>query len=133
MIRGFPRVDGLGPASAPTQTIDSLPGFGDALEALLRQPAAPPTAAGVGGEVSFSKHAQARLASRGIELDSADLEDLGKAVEQLAQRGARESLVLLGDNAFVVGIAERKVITALTRQEAIGNIFTNIDSTVVVR
>ena len=87
----------------------------------------------MGGEVSFSKHAQARLASRGIELDSADLEDLGKAVEQLAQRGARESLVLLGDNAFVVGIAERKVITALTRQEAIGNIFTNIDSTVVVR
>ena len=81
----------------------------------------------------FSKHAQARLASRGIELDADDVEDLGRAMDQLHKKGSRESLVLLGENAFIVGVADRKVITALTRQEAIGNIFTNIDSTVVAR
>lgn len=134
MIQGFGRIGGVGPAPpAGRQTIDAVPGFGDTLDALLRPPATPSTSPGVGGGVSFSKHAQARLQSRGIELDDTDLEDLGTAVDQLAKKGARESLVLLGDNAFVVGVPDRKVITALTRQEAIGNIFTNIDSTIVAR
>ena len=114
------------------QRVESLPGFGDQLEALLRPSAPRPADAGP-SSVSFSKHAQARLASRGIELDAIDMEDLNRAVDQLAKKGARESLVLLGDNAFIVGVPDRKVVTALSRQEAIGNIFTNIDSTVVAR
>ncbi len=113
------------------QRIEGLPGFGDQLDALLRPPQRAPEAAPQG--VSFSKHAQARLASRGIELDEFDMADLEKAVDMLAKKGARESLVLLGDNAFIVGVPDRKVVTALSRQEAIGNIFTNIDSTVVAR
>lgn len=133
MIQGFGRVGSIGPASRPSQTIDGLSGFGDTLDALLRPQAKPAASSSAGGPISFSKHAQARLSSRGIELDDVDLEDLGKAVDQLAKKGARESLVLLGDNAFVVGVGERKVITALSRQEAVGNIFTNIDSTVVAR
>ncbi|MBM4390360.1 MAG: flagellar protein [Deltaproteobacteria bacterium] len=114
------------------QRIEGLPGFGDQLDALLRPP--PTRAADVDPQgVSFSKHAQARLASRGIELDECDMADLNKAVDNLARKGARESLVLLGENAFIVGVPDRKVVTALSRQEAIGNIFTNIDSTVVAR
>jgi len=134
MIQGYGRIGGVAPATpGGRQTIDAVPGFGDALDALLRPATTPSTSPGVGGGVNFSKHAQARLQSRGIELDDADLEDLGNAIDQLSKKGARESLVLLGDNAFVVGVPDRKVITALTRQEAIGNIFTNIDSTVVAR
>ena len=113
------------------QRVENLPGFGDALDALLRPPAA--KAPEVTGGVSFSKHAQARLASRGIELDEFDMEDLNRAVDALSKKGARESLVLMGDNAFIVGVPDRRVVTALTRQEAVGNIFTNIDSTVVAR
>jgi flagellar operon protein len=123
---------GYGPAvGRGTERVEGLPGFGDQLDALLRPAIKPPSAEGTG--VSFSKHAQARLASRGIELDAIDMEDLNRAVDQLAKKGARESLVLLGDNAFIVGVPDRKVVTALSRQEAIGNIFTNIDSTVVAR
>lgn len=122
----------VGPSQS-TETTRSLPetapGFGQSLDRLLRPTAPGPAAA----TLQFSRHAQARMESRGIHLDADDLAELGQAVEKLAQRGARESLVLLGDNAFIVGVAGRKVVTALTRQEAAGNVFTQIDSTVVVR
>jgi flagellar operon protein len=53
-------------------------------------------------------------------------------VDRLAQKGAQESLVLMGDHAFIVGVQNRTVITAMSRDEAMGNIFTQIDSTLVV-
>ena len=74
-----------------------------------------------------------QLKSRGIELGSQDLEALSDAIDRLSKKNARESLLLLGDNAFIVGIPKRTVITAMTRSEAVGSIFTNIDSTLVVR
>jgi flagellar operon protein len=117
--------------SRATSFIEAVPGFGDSLESLLRAPSgktAPP-----GTDVQFSRHAQARMASRGIELHADDVEDLREAVDKLAERGARESLVLLGESAFIIGVPSRKVVTALTRREAVGNVFTQIDSTIVIR
>jgi flagellar operon protein len=85
------------------------------------------------GELRWSRHATARLRSRGIELSDAALREIGEAVDLLASKGAKESLVLHEDQAFIVGVPRRTVITAMTRDEAIGSIFTNIDSTIVVR
>jgi len=79
--------------------------------------------------LSFSKHARARLESRGIQLDDASLQRLHEGVERLAAKGASESLVLMDDHAFIVGVPKRTVITAMTRNEAMGNVFTKIDST----
>lgn len=84
------------------------------------------------GEVKFSKHAKARLQSRDIDLDQEQLAKLSEGIDSLAERGARESLVLMGDTALVVGVPKRTVITAMTKSEAMGNIFTNIDSTLVI-
>jgi flagellar operon protein len=83
--------------------------------------------------ITLSRHATARLESRGIPLTADDLADVSDAVDQLQQKGARESLLLMGDHALIVGVPKRTVITAMTRQEAVGSIFTNIDSTMVVR
>jgi flagellar operon protein len=129
----------VGGVSAPAferSPLESAPGFGDSLDALLRPAAAPSasrTATSAPGGIQFSRHAQARMDSRGIQLDDDDLADLGAAVDKLAARGAKESLVLMGDHAFIVGVPDRKVVTALTRHEAAGTIFTQIDSTAVVR
>lgn len=125
------RVGGPGalPEIAPRLGPESAPGFGQSLDALLR----PAQRASGGTGVEFSRHAAARMESRGIELDPGDLADLSGAIDQLARKGAKESLVLMGDHAFIVGVPDRKVVTVLTRQEAAGNIFTNIDSTAVVR
>jgi flagellar operon protein len=85
------------------------------------------------GELRWSRHATARLKSRGIELTADTLREIGEAVDRLEAKGAKESLVLHNDQAFIIGIPRRTVITAMTRDEAIGSIFTNIDSTAVVR
>jgi len=57
---------------------------------------------------------------------------LAEAMDTLAKREAKESLVLLGENAFVVGVPKRTVITAMTRKEAMGTVFTNIDSALIL-
>jgi flagellar operon protein len=135
------QIGALQRSEAPQGTPVSRPGsstdFGNTLESLLdqhkvaNQPAeAPPTEEAA--PVAFSRHAQARLKSRGLDLDADQMERLGEGIDQLNQRGAKESLVLMDDMALIVGVPKRTVITAMSRNEAMGNIFTNIDSTLVV-
>ena len=85
------------------------------------------------GELRWSRHATARLRSRGISLDEHATAEIAEAVDMLGAKGAKESLVLYDEHAFIVGVQRRTIITAMTRDEAVGSIFTNIDSTIVVR
>lgn len=83
--------------------------------------------------VEFSKHAIQRLEERSIDLnENGTLERLNKGVELAAGKGSSETLVLVGRNAFVVSVKNNKVITTLSDNELQGNVFTNIDSTVIV-
>jgi len=82
--------------------------------------------------IEFSGHAQERLKSRGITLSRADLEKLEGAVDSVARKGGKDSLVLLGDAALVVSVKNRTVVTALDRASLQGNVFTNIDSAVII-
>lgn len=83
--------------------------------------------------VEFSRHAMERIASREIDLTNGNmLERLNKAVGIAQQKGANETLVLVDETAFVVNIKNNKVITTLSQQDMLGNIFTNIDSTVII-
>ncbi|AJE04346.1 TIGR02530 family flagellar biosynthesis protein [Geobacter pickeringii] len=81
--------------------------------------------------VKFSSHAQERLRARGISLSENDLRKLEGAVDSVAQKGGRESLIMMGDAALVVSVTNRTVITAMDRASMQGNVFTNIDSAVV--
>ncbi len=81
--------------------------------------------------ITFSNHAQERLKSRGISLSRTDMEKLEGAVESVAKKGGKDSLVLLGDAALVVSVKNRTVVTALDRASMQGNVFTNIDSAVI--
>lgn len=83
--------------------------------------------------VEFSKHAMQRLSERSIDITEGDtLDRLNKGVEIAADKGSSETLVLVGQNAFVVSVKNNKVITTIPQEELKGNIFTNIDSTVIV-
>lgn len=83
--------------------------------------------------VEFSKHAMQRLEERSIDLSSGDtLERLNKGVEIAADKGSSETLVLVDRTAFVVSVKNNKVITTMSDEDLTGNIFTNIDSTVIV-
>ncbi|MDD2337587.1 MAG: flagellar protein [Geobacteraceae bacterium] len=82
--------------------------------------------------VTFSQHAQDRRKLRGISLSSDDMQKLEGAVDSVAQKGGKDSLVLVGDAALVVSVKNRTVVTALDRNAMQGNVFTNIDSAVIV-
>ena len=81
----------------------------------------------------FSKHALERISERRIDIENGDtLERLNKAVELAGEKGSNDALVMIGSNAFIVSIKNNKVITTLSADDMQGNIFTNIDSTVIM-
>lgn len=82
-------------------------------------------------EIRISAHAQARLSSRGIDLDAARMAKLTEAVNRAASKGAKESLVLMEDLAVIVSVKNRTVITAVDGASLKENVFTNIDSAVI--
>jgi flagellar operon protein len=80
----------------------------------------------------FSAHAAQRLRERDITLSETEQAALQEGVERAAAKGSRETLLLTEDAAFVVSVANRTVITAVSRSEMGEAVFTNIDSAVVV-
>lgn len=82
--------------------------------------------------LKVSSHAQTRLQSREIQLDQAAWERVMAGVERAAQKGAKESLVLVDDVALIVSVKNRTVITAVEQANLKENVFTNIDSAVIV-
>lgn len=84
--------------------------------------------------VTFSQHALERLQSRNIKLGQAELTKLNDAVEKAAQKGAKESLVFMSNSnlALVVSVKNKMVITAMDGTNTRDNVFTNIDSAVIV-
>jgi flagellar operon protein len=85
-----------------------------------------------GQPVRLSQHALERLKSRGITFSEADMKQLAGAVDSVAQKGGKDSLIMMGDAALVVSVKNRTVVTAMDRQGMKGNVFTNIDSAVVL-
>jgi len=84
-----------------------------------------------GQPVRLSQHGLERLKSRGITLSDADMKQLAGAVDSVAQKGGKESLIMMGDAALVVSVKNRTVVTAMDRQGMKGNVLANIDSAVV--
>lgn len=84
------------------------------------------------GELKFSVHAQERLRLRNIRMGAQDIERLKQAVDRVAERGGRESLVLTPHTAFLVSVSNRTVITAIGSENLKDKLFTNIDSAVIV-
>jgi len=84
------------------------------------------------GDLKFSVHAQERMSLRHIHMGTQDVERLRRGVNQIAEKGGRESLVLLDNSAFLVSVKNRTVITAIGNDHLKNNVFTNIDSTVIV-
>jgi len=82
--------------------------------------------------VKFSGHAIDRLNVRRIEFSPNEAARLVTAVEKAAQKGAQTSLVLIDDLALVVSIKNRTVITVADSDHLKENVFTNIDSAVIV-
>lgn len=93
--------------------------FGDILKEKCRE------------KIMFSKHANERIGERNINVDDEVSLKLSDAADQARAKGLNNVLVLIGDNAFIVNTAARKVITAAGQNDLKESIFTNIDGAVI--
>lgn len=80
----------------------------------------------------ISNHAAERLKSRSINLNEKDMENINSAINRAENKGCKESALLYKDTVFITSIKNRTVITALDKNSSDNNVFTNIDSMVIV-
>jgi flagellar operon protein len=126
-LAGIERATRTGaPAGARRADGAAAAGFDSLLGERLRG-----TGADQGGAVRWSAHAVERLAQRRTPVSAEMQQRLQGAVDDLAAKGARESLVLMDGLALVVSVANRTVITAVGSDRMKDQIFTNIDSAAV--
>ncbi|MGE5632248.1 MAG: TIGR02530 family flagellar biosynthesis protein [Caulobacteraceae bacterium] len=83
-------------------------------------------------EVKFSKHAMERLQSRNISLSKEDINKINSAVNKAAEKGVKETLILMGNAAFIANVKNKTIITAATDENLKNNVFTNIDGAVII-
>lgn len=120
IVTGKPGVQS-GAKSTVTENGDG-PSFQDVLAETLRQ----------SSEVSFSKHAVKRAAEHNLDLSGENLDRLNEGVKIAGEKNLEEPLILVGSTAFLVNIPNNTVITAVDSSSMKGNVFTNIDGTVII-
>jgi len=82
--------------------------------------------------LKFSAHAMNRIREREMEMSPVELERLAAGFKLAEEKGARSSLILVDDQAYIVSVKNRTVVTALPREHSVGNVFTNIDSVAIM-
>ncbi|MNS95707.1 hypothetical protein D3C72_1299760 [compost metagenome] len=82
--------------------------------------------------VKFSNHAIERMRTRGISYSPEDITKLSDAISRAAAKGSKDSLVLMNDSALIVSVKNNTVVTVMDKNALKENVFTNIDSTVVI-
>jgi flagellar operon protein len=124
-MSGIDQISGIGVAQSLEKTkaansqINSDVSFSDLLKAA--------------NDVTFSNHAQKRLEKRDIQLGESEMERLNDAVSKAESKGAKESLILMDQLAFIVNVQDRKVVTTVNMNQRSDGVFTQIDSVVIAQ
>ena len=79
---------------------------------------------------TVSKHAAERLSE--IDFSENDMKEIEKGFELAENKGSKNSLMLYKDVALVTSVENKTVITAVDKDRATDNVFTNIDSVVIL-
>lgn len=83
--------------------------------------------------LKFSHHAELRMAQRGISLPQESIREINNAIDSAEKKGAKDSLIVYRDIAMIVNVPTRTVVTALDGGQLESNVFTQIDSAVILR
>ena len=83
-------------------------------------------------KLKFSNHAIERMQSRGISYSPDDLARLDGAIQKAAAKGSKDTLVLMDSSALIVSVKNNTVVTVMDKNALKENVFTNIDSTIVM-
>lgn len=79
---------------------------------------------------TLSKHAAERL--RGLNFSEKDMKNIEEGFKLAEDKGARNSVMVYKDVALIASIENKTIITAVDKQRAETNVFTNVDSVVIL-
>ncbi|MEK5443127.1 MULTISPECIES: TIGR02530 family flagellar biosynthesis protein [unclassified Fredinandcohnia] len=83
-------------------------------------------------ELVISKHAQKRLDERNINIQDSKWKEIQTKILEAKTKGIQDSLVVTKNAALIVNVPNNTVITAMNRDEANSQIFTNINGTIIL-
>ncbi len=82
--------------------------------------------------LEFSGHALRRMKQRNLTMDNDEYLKLKDGIEKLKNKGGQDSLIVTNKAAYIVDVANNKVVTAMDKEDMSENVFTKIDSTLFI-
>lgn len=82
--------------------------------------------------IQLSTHAMRRLQERNISIDKEEYTKLQTAMDRLKLKGGQDSLVITGKAAYIVDVPKNTIVTAIDKENIGENVFTKIDSTILM-
>ena len=79
---------------------------------------------------TLSKHAAERISEIGFSEN--DMENIEKGFKLAEEKGAKNSVMVYKNVALIASIENKTVITAVDKDRAESNVFTNVDSVVLL-
>lgn len=82
--------------------------------------------------LKLSTHAMRRLQERNLTIDKEEYTKLQNAFDKLKTKGGQDSLVITGKAAYIVDVPKSTIVTAIDKDSIGENVFTKIDSTILM-
>lgn len=82
--------------------------------------------------LTISKHAKERLQQRSIHIEPDMWVKVEEKLAEARRMGVKDSLILMDNAALIASAKNNVVITVMDRKEAVSQIFTNINGTIIM-
>lgn len=82
--------------------------------------------------IHLSTHALKRLQERNLTLDKEEYTKLQTAMDRLKLKGGQDSLVITDKAAYIFDVPKNTIVTAIDKASIGENVFTKIDSTILM-
>ncbi len=82
--------------------------------------------------IHLSTHAIKRLQERNLTIDKEEYAKLQTAMDRLRLKGGQDSLVITSKAAYIVDVPKNTIVTAIDKDSIGENVFTKIDSTILM-
>jgi flagellar operon protein len=80
----------------------------------------------------LSTHAMRRLQERNLTIDKDEYQKIQSAIDKLKLKGGQDSLVITSKAAYIVDVPKNTIVTAIDKESIGDNVFTKIDSTILM-
>lgn len=104
--------------------------FKSLLDSNLEQNQAPISESPKG--LHLSTHAMRRLQERNLSLDKEEYTKILSAIDKLKLKGGQDSLVITSKAAYIIDVPKNMIVTAIDKNSIGDNVFTKIDSTILM-